>query len=127
MQDQLDGVVASGPIRQWPDEVALQRLLDRRPRRRQGIGCRHGIRRVGVDQDLRALAADQAPREVRRYLDDELHIAPLQELVASLSVAGRCVKSKYPVLASPASTVRVMRLWSAMTSAVGRRRGSVLI
>jgi len=55
--------------------------LSRRPRRGQRIGGGDRIGGVGVDQHLRALAAHQPAREVRRDGDHELHLAALQELV----------------------------------------------
>ena len=42
---------------------------------------RGGVRRIGLDHDLRRLAADQLARHVRGDGEDELHLAPLEKVI----------------------------------------------
>ena len=93
LQHELDGFGTAAQRFQRTDQVARQRLFDRGAGGGQRVGRRHRIGGVGVDQHLRALAADQAAREVGGMRTTNCTSPRCSRALASLSLSGRWVKS----------------------------------
>ncbi len=73
MHAHLERAGRRGERRKRPDELARERTLRQRIHGGDRVARRRGIRRVGLDQHRRPLAANQGARKTFRNRDHELH------------------------------------------------------
>ena len=109
-------------------EVVAQRFPRQRGERGERASGRGRIGGVGLDQDLRLVAAHHAPGEIAGNGDRELDLAGRDQLV-ELGRAARLARDRRNKTdwRCPETTERAKTLFSCTRTAVGRCRGSVLI
>jgi hypothetical protein len=79
---QIEGAVRAIEIVEWTLEVIMQSAREKRIYRAEGVACRTGVRRIGLDQNCRPIATENVTGKIGRYADNELRVTARESLAA---------------------------------------------